>query len=105
LAGAPVAIFALAPVILAIARSAFIYPRPFARALVYELLVNGLATIAALVLYDRSAIGAAFSLWSFWLVQAGFALVPGAAHACADPIDPFDRAHAAAIAVLERRAR
>jgi hypothetical protein len=54
--------------------------------------------------HDGSITGAVFGLWAFWLVQAGFCLVPGERPPPGErTADPFERAQAAALLVLHRR--
>jgi hypothetical protein len=98
-------VFALTPFVLGIVRSAILFPRPFARALVLEACCSVLAVSLAVFFQDSSRVGTTFAIWAFWLVQAGFALAPGEPRA-APPSqvgDPFDAARARALAVLERR--
>jgi hypothetical protein len=100
----PLVAFLGMSVLLAVVRSTLLYPRPFANALMLEaaLAVAGLGPV--LLFYDGGLVGAVFALWSFWLIQAGFALHPGESSGRDDrPIDPFEREHAAAITILEGR--
>ena len=102
---APFTTFAWTAVLLGLVRSTLLYPAPFARALLTEACL-GCAGLLALAYFDDGGItGAVFGLWSFWLVQAAFCLVPGESpppHA-QRPVDPFERAQAAALLVLDRR--
>jgi len=101
--GRPIVLATLAPAILAVVRSAYLFPKPLARALFFELVFNVCALVALGFFYDGGAIGCAFASWSFWLIQSAFALLPGSASAPErSPSDPFERAHAAAIQLLER---
>jgi hypothetical protein len=102
----PRLVFVLAPFVLGIVRSALLFPRPFARALLLEGCCSGLAVALAVLFHDASVVGTTFAIWAFWLVQAGFALAPGEPGATAPaPVgDPFDAARDRAFAVLERRA-
>lgn len=95
----------LALVVLALCRSVCVFPRPFARALLLELLFLGSGLALAGFFYDGSLAGIAFATWAFWLAQAGFALTVTSSAKAEQPGDPFERAHAAAQAVLERRYR
>jgi hypothetical protein len=95
--------FALAPFVLGIVRSAILFPRPLGRALFLELCVSGSALALAASFHDASVVGMTFAVWAFWLVQASFALAPGDSQpACEEVGDPFEVAHARALAVLER---
>jgi hypothetical protein len=101
--GNPVVLGTLAPAILALVRSAYLFPKPLGRALFFELAFNVAALGALGFFYDAGPIGCAFASWSFWLIQSAFALLPGVRSApTAGPSDPFERAHAAAIQLLER---
>lgn len=90
-------------VVLAVARSAVLYRRRVARTIVVEgvLIVGGLA-LAAYV-GSPSLSGAVVGVWAFLLVQSCFFLVPGAAGRSAfdDAHDPFEAAHARALALLD----
>jgi len=97
------ALLALTPVVLGIVRSGVSFPRPLARALGYELSFALLSIGAAWTVYEPSLIGVPCAIWTFWLVQSGFALVPGAVRDPSPTTDPFDRAHRQALSVLERR--
>jgi len=102
----PLFVFALTPFVLGIVRSAILFPRPLGRALFLEGCCNVLAVGAAAFFYDSSVIGTTFALWSFWLLQAGFALAPGDPEATLEAAgDPFEVARARALAVLERGRR
>jgi hypothetical protein len=99
-------IVALAGVILALARSAVLYPRPFARALVAEVKLLCQGVFAALIWADLGSAGVLFMAWSFWLVQAGFALLaPSAPSRQEVAMDPFELARHRAEAVLAGRPR
>lgn len=99
-------VVALAGVILALARSAVLYPRPFARALVAEVMFLGLGVFVALIWTGLGSAGILFMAWSFWLVQAGFALLaPSAPSTQEVPTDPFEQAQRRAEAVLAGRPR
>ncbi len=95
----------LALLVLGLCRGVCVFPRPFARALVLELLFLGVGLLLAAFFYDGSLEGIAFATWAFWLVQAGFALTLTSVVPKAEALDPFERAQAAAAAVLERRGR
>jgi hypothetical protein len=62
---------------LGLTRSAVLYPRPFARALAFELALALPSATAFAVLHDGAPIGDSLAVWSFWLVQSAFALLPG----------------------------
>ncbi len=101
----PTFVAALTPFVLGIVRSAILFPRPFARALFLEVCCSVLALGLARFFHDSSSVGTTFSIWAFWLIQAGFALAPGDAKSSgAEPVgDAFEAARARALALLERR--
>jgi hypothetical protein len=101
----PGVVVTLALVVLGLNRSVCVFPRPFARALLLELIFLGFGLALASFFYDGSLAGVAFATWAFWLVQAGFALTVSSSVRPQEPADPFERAQAAAQAVLERRCR
>jgi hypothetical protein len=101
----PSVVLTLALMVLALCRSVCVFPRPFARALLFELFFLGSGLGLASFFYDGTLAGIAFAIWAFWLVQAGFALTITSAAKAEEPGDPFERAQAAAHAVLERRFR
>jgi len=105
LISSPSVVLTLALVVLALCRSVCVFPRPFARALLFELFFLGSGLALACLFYDGSLVGSAFATWAFWLVQAGFALTATSSVKPEEPGDPFERAQAAAQAVLERRYR
>ena len=87
---------------LGFARSALCYPRPFARALAFELLLALPAAAAFALLHDGRPIGNTLAVWAFWLVQSAFALLPGTPRATTDPIgDRFETAAAAAERLMQ----
>jgi len=100
----PLVALALTPLLLGIVRSALLYAQPFARALLVESGL-GLASLLAIVFfYDGGLLGTVLAAWAFWLVQSAFALIPRESRPPDDrPVDPFDRAHAAALTILDRR--
>jgi hypothetical protein len=101
---APFVAFLGMSVLLGVVRSTLLYPRPFARALVLEaaLALAGLGPV--FLFYDGGLVGAVFALWSFWLIQAGFALSWGEPSRPAErSVDPFDRSYAAAVSLVEQR--
>ncbi|HEV7733175.1 MAG TPA: hypothetical protein VGR62_13475 [Candidatus Binatia bacterium] len=89
-------------VVLGVGRSVFLYRRRPARAVVVEavLLVGGLVLVAWLG--GPSLHGVVLAVWGFLLVQSGFFLVPGASgrRAFEGAADPFEAAHARALALL-----
>jgi hypothetical protein len=93
----------LTPVVLGIVRSGVLYPRPLARALVYELGFALFSVGAAWTSYEASLIGVPCAIWTFWLVQSAFALMPSAVREEAASVDPFERAHRLAVSMLERQ--
>jgi hypothetical protein len=88
---------------LGLTRSALLYPRPFARALAFELALALPSTIAFALLHDGAPIGNSLALWSFWLVQSAFALLPGQVDGSAGlERDPFEAAISAADELMQR---
>jgi hypothetical protein len=82
---------------LGLARSALCYPRPFARALAFELLLALPSAVAFALLHDGYVLGNSLAVWAFWLVQSAFALLPGTPRATATSSgDPFEAAASAA---------
>ncbi|HET9934606.1 MAG TPA: hypothetical protein VFQ35_28070 [Polyangiaceae bacterium] len=95
---------ALGAVILGLCRSALLYPRSFARALVAELAFLGVGSVSALIWAGTAFVGVPLMTWSFWLVQAGFVLFQPDSRGSGDvPADPFERAQRLAEAVLAGR--
>jgi hypothetical protein len=108
----PIALLAPAPSVallaglcmLGVGRSGMSYPRPFARALAVELSLGLCASLAALFFYDLGLFGSALAVWSFWLVQSTFSLLPGRSLAAEAPAgDAFDQARAAAERLMHAR--
>lgn len=94
-------------VLLAVARSGFLYRMPAARAAVVELVITGGGLLFARFLSGGSAVSLVLVPWGFFLVQSLYFLVGGVAPR--DPRsrvhpDPFEDAHARALALLERSA-
>jgi hypothetical protein len=87
---------------LGLARSALCYPRPFARALAFELLLALPSACAFALLHDGRPIGNALAVWAFWLVQSAFALLPGASRPASHIArDRFETAAAAAERLMQ----
>ena len=90
-------------VVLAVGRSGFLYWRSPARAAITEavLVVGGL--VFADGLGGSSLRALVFGVWGFFLVQSLFFLVPGQRVRSTEArADPFEAAHARAMALLER---
>lgn len=85
-------------------RSAIIWRPGPARGLVVELgLVVGGLLFARFVNFP-GPLGAAFSIWAFFLLQSVFFLLPSSEPKRAEPVpdlDPFDRARARVMTLLE----
>jgi hypothetical protein len=93
-------------VVLAVARSAFLYRAAPARAVAIETVLAGGGLVFARLLGTRSALGMLLPIWGFFLVQSFFFLVGGVdvrRPASAHP-DPFEAARARAMEILERGA-
>jgi len=88
---------------LGLARSALCYPRPFARALAFELLLALPSVAAFALLHDGHPLGNSLAVWAFWLVQSAFALLPGAPRAPTTDgtRDRFESAAAAAERLMQ----
>jgi hypothetical protein len=100
----PFTAFAVMSLLLGISRSAILHPEPFARALLVEAAFGSAGFTALVLCYDGTLAGAVFGLWTFWLVQAGFSLVPEEPSTPDEQsVDAFERAHSAAVALLDRR--
>jgi hypothetical protein len=88
--------------VLGLTRSALCYPRPFARALAFELLLALPAVAAFALLHDGYVLGNSLAVWAFWLVQSAFALLPGSRPATTiSPGDPFETASSAAERLMQ----
>lgn len=95
---------ALTPFLLGIPRSAMLFPRPWARAVWLEFAFSTTAFVVAFCFSDGALVGDSLAIWTFWLVQAGFAVAPGEARKPdGEAADPFEVAQGAITAVLERR--
>lgn len=109
-----VAAFALAPdassallaaaLIAALGRT-LCYRAQLARALALELMLLVLSLGTARLLGGTSPFGLALGLWDYFLVQSAYFLFlrPEPRERAAAAADPFDDAHARALALLERR--
>lgn len=92
-----------AALILAVARSGFLYRSQPARAL----LIEGVLTFGGLLfagwLAGPSPLGSALAIWSFFLIQSQYFLIGGVASREPEepPIDPFERARKRALALME----
>ncbi len=111
LAAAAVAVLASRPteailggaLILAVARSGFLYRGKPARTLVIEagLIVGGL--LFARMFAGSTLLGAALAIWAFFLVQSLFFLAGGVREREPEEprVDPFERARKRALALME----
>jgi hypothetical protein len=89
--------------VLAVGRSAFLYGRPAARAVVIETFLVAGGLLFARFLAGHSALAMVLSVWSFFLVQSFYFLVGEARQrerSGAHP-DPFEDARARALALLD----
>lgn len=96
-------LLALTPVVLGIVRSGVLYPRPLPRALAYELSFALISVGAAWSVYEPSLLGVPCAIWTFWLAQSAFTLMPSSVREEPGNVDPFERAHRQALTLLERR--
>ncbi len=94
-----------AALILAVARSGFLYRGRPARTLVIEggLVLGGLLVARALA--GPTLLGAGLAIWAFFLVQSLFFLAGGVRERAPEEprIDPFERARKRALALMEER--
>ncbi len=92
-----------AALILAIARSGFLYRQAPARALALEgaLAIGGL--LFAYAVAGPTLLGAALAIWSFFLVQSLYFLVGGRRDRVSDEpaVDPFEKARQRALALMD----
>jgi hypothetical protein len=95
---------ALAPAALSWVRSGVCYPRAAGRALMRETLLCGGGGLLAALLAPSAPLSWAAGLWLFCLVQALFFILcePSRREGAIDPDrDAFERAHSAAVRLLE----
>ena len=104
LAGDAAVLFVGLAVLLAVARSAFLYRAAPARAVVVETALAGGGLVFARLLAARSPLGTTLAIWGFFLVQSFFFLLAGVRVRATptDHPDAFEAAHARAMEVLER---
>jgi hypothetical protein len=88
---------------LGLLRSGLLYRSRFARAVALEGALTCGGLVIAGQIFDGSVLSTALALWTFYLVQSVYFAVPGIAarRDCPDGVDPFDSAHARALAVLD----
>ena len=103
LAGRPAEAILGAALIVAVARSGFLYRAGPARAVVVEAVLVFGGLLAARALAGPTLLGAGLAIWAFFLVQSLFFLIGGVRERPPDepPIDPFERARKRALAVME----
>ncbi len=92
-----------AALILAVARSGFLYRSRPARAVALESALAGGGLAFAGVLAAPTLLGAALAIWAFFLVQSLFFVAGGVeARGSDEPhVDPFERARKRALALME----
>ncbi len=110
-AAAAVAVLATTPaeailgaaLILAIARSGFLYRGKPARTILLETAVTGGGLLFARFLAGPTLLSAGFAIWAFFLIQSLFFLAGGVREREVDEprIDPFERARKRALALME----
>jgi len=84
-------------------RSGFLHRSPAARAVVTEAILVGAGLAFARHLGGPSLAGVVLAIWGFFLVQSFYPLVGGIrVRSRAADRDPFEEAHARALAILER---
>jgi|GEM_PF-1557729 len=88
---------------LGLLRSGLLYRSRFARALMLESALACGGLLIAGKVFDGSVVSTALAIWAFYLVQSVFFAVGGISERreCPDDVDPFDAAHAGALAVLD----
>ncbi len=90
-------------VLLAVGRSAFLYARPPARAVVLETLLVAGGLLFARFLAGHSALAIVLAVWGFFLVQSFYFLIAHPkprARECGHP-DPFEDARTRVLALLD----
>ncbi len=92
-----------AALILAVARSGFLYRGKPARALLIEGVLAFGGLLLASWLAGPSPLGSALAIWTFFLVQSPYFLIGGMADRESEEpvIDPFERARKRALALME----
>ncbi len=92
--------------ILAIARSGFLYRGKPARVLVVEGLLVGGGLLFARAPAEGSLLATALAIWSFFLVQSLFFLIGGMRKRRSEEVagDPFERARQQALALMDEPA-
>lgn len=90
-------------VVLATGRSAFVLRRSFARAVTIEAVLGLAALVFARFLGGVSPLSMAIAIWGYFLVQSFYFLIGGARVRSAFDVhpDPFEAAHARALALLD----
>lgn len=91
--------------VLGICRSGMLFRSRFARAVVIEVTLAIVGLVVARFLMVSIFLPVSLAIWGFFLVQSVFFLIGGIRERN-DPtegLDPFERAHARAIALLENR--
>ena len=84
-------------------RSGFLHRSPAARAVVTEAILVGAGLAFARHLGGPSLAGVVLAIWGFFLVQSFYPLVGGIrVRSRAADRDPFEEAHARALAILQR---
>jgi hypothetical protein len=88
---------------LGLLRSGLLYRSRFARALAVEGALLGAGLLLAEALFDGGIASTVLAIWAFYLVQSAFFVVGGvrARSDLAEELDPFDAAHARALALLD----
>jgi len=100
---APSELVLVLAVLLAVARSGFLYPRAPARAVAVETIVAGGGLLFARFLCGPSVGALVLSLWGFFLAQSLHVLLGGAVATRVSPRpDPFQDAYGRALALLDR---
>jgi hypothetical protein len=91
-------------VLLAVGRSGFLYRAPLPRAVVVETLLVGGGLLFSRLLAGHAPLSLVLALWGFFLVQSAYFLVGGmrARQGSGPHPDPFEDAHARALALLDR---
>lgn len=91
-----------AVVILAVARSGFLYRRVPARALVSEVLLSLGGLLFARAVGGPTVLGIGLAIWSFFLVQSLYFLIGGRSEVTEEPaVDPFERARQQALVLMD----
>lgn len=103
LAASPSEVILGAAIILAVARSGFLYRGKPARTVLLEIAVTGGGLLFARLLAGPTLLSISLAIWAFFLIQSLFFLAGGVRPREAEEprIDPFDQARKRALTLME----